>query len=89
MALTLVEKLDVSGMGNRRMVVYEITGDGETRTIQANQMKMQRIEFAYSVNVSNPNFTPIVDYEAGPTDTIAFDDEIVSGYKQLVICYGY
>jgi hypothetical protein len=89
MALTLTEKLDVSGMGNKRMVVYEITGDGETRTIQADQMKMQRIEYAYSVNVDNPNFTPIVDYEAGPKDTIAFDDEIESGSKQLVICYGF
>ena len=90
MALTLTEKLDISGMGNRRMVVYLITGDGATRTIQVNQMKMQRVEFAYTVNVDNPNFTPLTDYSStSPTDTIQFAHEIKLGSKQLVICYGH
>lgn len=89
MALTLTEKLVVPGMGAKLMVVYEVTGDGTTRTIQANQIKMQRIEFAYSVTITNENFTPITDYEAGPTDTIQFDDEISNGKKQLVIAYGW
>lgn len=89
MAFTLTEKLDVQGMGSKRMVVYLVTGDGSSLTIQADQIKMQRIEFAYSVNVDNENFTPITDYVAGPTDTIAFDDEISNGKTQLVIAYGW
>lgn len=90
MALTLTEKLVVGGMGSKLMVVYLVTGDGESTTIQANQIKMQRIEFAYSVNVDNENFTPITDYTStSPTDTIAFDDEISNGRTQLVIAYGW
>lgn len=90
MALTLTEKLVVGGMGSKLMVVYLVTGDGESTTIQANQIKMQRIEFAYSVNVDNENFTPITDYTStSPTDTIAFDDEISNGKTQLVIAYGW
>jgi hypothetical protein len=90
MALTLTEKLVVPGMGSKQMVVYLVTGDGTTRTIQANQIKMQRIEFAYSVNVDNENFTPITDYTStAPTDTIAFDDEISTGKTQLVIAFGW
>lgn len=90
MALTLTEKLDVSGMGNKRMVVYLVTGDGATRTIQGDQIRMQRIEFAFSVNVDNENFTPLTDYTTtSPTDTISFDDEITNGKTQLVIAFGF
>jgi len=86
MALTLTEKLDVSGMGNKRMVVYEVTGDGSTRDITAVSIKLQRVEYAYTVNVTNENFTPITTY-AGTT--ISFDDEITNGKKQLVIAFGW
>lgn len=86
MALTLTEKLDVSGMGNQRMVVYEVTGDGSTRDITAASIKLQRVRYAYSVNVSNENFTPITTYSG---TTISFDDEIENGKKQLVIAYGF
>lgn len=90
MAFTLTSKLDVSGMGSVRMVVYEVTGDGSSTTIAAQLLRLQRIVYAYSVNVDNENFTPLTDYSAnGPTDTIAFDDEITNGRKQLVIAYGY
>jgi len=86
MALTLTEKLDISGMGNKRMVVYLVTGDGTTRDISVSAIKLQRCNFAYSVNVDNENFTPITTYEG---QTISFDDEITSGKTQLVIAYGY
>jgi hypothetical protein len=90
MAFTLTEKLVVPGMGSKLMVVYLVTGDGVSLTITAKSIKMQRIDYAYSVNVDNPNFTPVTDYTTtSPTDTIAFDDEISDGRTQLVIAYGH
>jgi hypothetical protein len=90
MALTLLEKMDVSGMGNKRMVIYLVTGDGASRTIQAFKIKMQRIEFAFMVNVDNPNFTPLDDYSStAPTDTVRTAHEINDGATQLLIAYGH
>ena len=90
MAFTLTEKLVIPGMGAKLMTVYLVTGDGTSRTITAKELKMQRIDFAYSVNVSNDNFTPVTDYSTtSPTDTISFDDEIDNGGTQLLICYGH
>jgi hypothetical protein len=90
MAFTLTEKMVVPGMGSKKMSIYLVTGDGSSRTIGAQDIKMQRIEFAFSVNVDNENFTPITDYTStSPTDTISFDDEISTGKTQLVIAYGW
>jgi hypothetical protein len=89
MALTLTEKLVVGGMGSKLMTVYLVTGDGESKTVQANQIKMQRIEFAYSVNITNEIQQPVVDYTAGPTDTVEFEEPISNTRTQLLICYGW
>jgi hypothetical protein len=86
MALTLDEKFDMQGAGNKRMVVYEVTGDGATRDINVLDIRMQRVDYAFSVNVTNENFIPITTYSG---KTISFDDEITSGKKQLVIAIGY
>jgi hypothetical protein len=90
MALTLTEKMVIGGMGSKLMTVYLVTGDGESKTVQANQIKMQRIEFAYSVNVDNEIQQPISDYTStSPTDTVSFEEPISNTRTQLLIAYGW
>ena len=74
MALTLTELMVVPGTGNKRMVVYTVTGDGESYQINVRDLKMAKVEAAIVENVTNDNpiqvRTENYDYLAGPVDTI-------------------
>jgi hypothetical protein len=90
MALTFTQKLVINGVGNKRMSVYLVEGDGESTEVTANNLGMQRIDFGFSVNVTNENFRPLTDYSASPsTDVVAFEQAISNGKTQLVIAFGY
>ena len=74
MALTLTELMVVPGTGNKRMVIYKVTGDGESYQINVRDLKMAKIEAAMVENVTNDNPIQIrtenYDYLAGPVDII-------------------
>ena len=55
MALTISEKMVVPGVGNKRLAVYKITGDGSSYQINLTDIKMNKIEVAWIENLTNDN----------------------------------
>jgi hypothetical protein len=74
MALTLEELMVVPGTGNKRMVIYKVTGDGTSYQINVRDLKMAKVEAAMVENVTNDNPIQIrtenYDYLAGPVDIL-------------------
>lgn len=52
MALTLTEIM-VIPVDNKRMAIYKITGDGTSYQITISDLKMSKVEAAWTENVSN------------------------------------
>ena len=74
MALTLTELMVVPGTGNKRMVIYKVTGDGTSYKINVADLKMSKVEAAMVENVTNDNPIQIrtenEDYLAGPVSIL-------------------
>jgi len=99
MALTLTELMVVPGTGNKRMVIYKVMGDGTSNSVNVIDIKMSKVEVAWTVNVDaeyhKEVVTKNVDYLAAPTSTIEIgdsaiaEDAIQSGKYHLLIVIGY
>ena len=74
MALTLTELMVVPGTGNKRMVIYKVTGDGDSYQINVKDVKMSKVEAAWTENIDNDTRIQVrlenYDYLAGPVDII-------------------
>ena len=56
MALSLSKKL-ATVMGDKKVSVYEITGDGSTKALKANNLQMAYVEYSYLVNKDDSTAT--------------------------------
>jgi hypothetical protein len=78
MALTLTELMVVPGTGNKRMVIWKVTGDGAAYQITRSDLKVAKVEAAWVENVTNDNpiqiRTESYDYLGGPVDIIELGD---------------
>lgn len=74
MALTLSEVMVVPGTGNKRQVIWKVTGDGSSYQINVRDIKMSKVEAAWVENVTNDNPISIrtenYDYLSGPVNII-------------------
>lgn len=99
MALTLTELMVMPGTANKRMAVWKVTGDGTTNSVNIVDLKMSKIEAAWTVNVNAEYHKNVVtvtqDYLAGPTATIEIgdgltvEDAIQNGKDHLLFVIGY
>jgi len=60
MALTLTELMVVPGTGNKRQTVYKVTGDGTSYQINVRDVKMQRVEAAWTENLNSETDVRVV-----------------------------
>ena len=74
MALTLTELMVVPGTGNKRMSAWKVTGDGSSYQVIVKDIKMSKIEAAWTENISSETDVRVVvtnyDYVDGPVDII-------------------
>ena len=96
MALTLTELMVVPGTGNKRMVIYKVTGDATSYQINVKDLKMSKVEAAWVENVTNDNLIGIrtenYDYLGGPVDIIELGYDggaLDSGGVVLLFVIGY
>jgi hypothetical protein len=89
----------VPGTGNKRMAIWQVRGDGSTNAVNVGDIKMSKIEAAWTVNVNAEYHKKICtityDYIAGPVsiieigDGLTQDDAIQNGKDHLLIVIGY
>ncbi len=96
MALTLTELMVVPGTGNKRMVIWKVTGDGAAYQIARADLKIAKVEAAWVENVTNDNpiqvRTETYDYLGGPVDTIELGDlggPLDNGGEVILFVIGY
>ena len=98
MALTLTELMVVPGTGNKRMVIFKVTGDGTSYQVNVRDLKMSKIEAAWTENINNDYKVDIkvvnYDYVDGPVDIIEIGDGagsevILNGKEHLLVVIGY
>jgi hypothetical protein len=96
MALTLTELMVVPGTGNKRMVIYKVAGDGASYQINVRDLKMAKVEAAWTENVSDLYKLQVrvenYDYLAGPVDIIELGEEggaLANGKYHILFVIGY
>jgi hypothetical protein len=97
MALTLTEVTVMPGTGNKRMAIWKVSGDGTSYQINVADLKMSKVEAAWTENIS-ALYKLIVqvenyDYVDGPVSIIELGDEggnvLENGKEHLLFVVGY
>jgi hypothetical protein len=96
MALTLTELMVVPGTGNKRLSVWKVTGDGTSYQINVVDLKMSKVEAAWTENVDDLYRVQVrvenYDYVDGPVDIIELGGEgtaLANGKEHLLFIIGY
>lgn len=85
MALTYTEVL-VTVVGDQKMSIYCITGDGSITDIDVTKMKLQYANAAIHINVDDTNSGQLTTYAGS---TLVFGTAIASTKKRLIVAFGY
>jgi hypothetical protein len=96
MALTLKELMVVPGTGNKRMVIWKVTGDGSSYQINVRDIKMSKVEAAWTENLTDAYKVQVrvenYDYVDGPVDVIELGYEgsaLADGKDHILFVIGY
>lgn len=99
MALTLTELMVVPGTGKKRMAIYKVTGDGTSTTISVSDLKMSKVEVAWTENINAEYHKKVCvstyDYVDGYVETIEIGEGLIEGdalqsdKEHLLIVIGY
>jgi hypothetical protein len=97
MALTLTELFVTPGDDHKRQATWMITGDGSSYQINVADLKMSKVEAAWTENVNNDTELKIridnYDYLSGPVTILELGDEgadaLLNGKKHLLFVIGY
>jgi hypothetical protein len=99
MALTLTELMVVPGTGNKLMSAWKITGDGSSYQVTVKDLKMSKIEAAWTENINSEKDVRVVvsnyDYVDGPVDIIELGGDgtlelpITNGAEIVLFVIGY
>lgn len=97
MALTLTEITVMPGTANKRMAIWKVAGDGSSYQITVSDLKMSKVEAAWTENIDAP-YKLIVqienyDYVDGPVSILELGDEggnvLENGKEHLLFVVGY
>jgi len=86
MALTFVERAFIPLAEGNTLVAFEITGDGTATTVTAVQIKLNRVKFAFIINIDEA--TPSVLSTNNGT-TLTYGAAFESTKKVLLVAIGF
>jgi hypothetical protein len=97
MALTLSEIAVMPATGGKRMAIWLVTGDGASYQIAVADLKMSKVEAAWTANVDAMYrlslYTENYDYTAGPVAYLELGDDggnvLENAKKHLLFVVGY
>jgi len=86
MALTFTKIMAVPGMGDKKMSVYKIKGDGSTTEIPATKIGLNRVNASLLYNIDDTGGGVLSTYSG---TTLDMDTAIDSGKYQIIFAWGY
>jgi len=96
MALTLTELMVVPGTGDKRMSIWKVTGDGSSYQVNVADLKMSKVQAAWTENLNASYKIPIYignyDYVDGMVSIIELGDGgnvLENGKEHLLVVIGY
>ena len=90
MALSFTELLVMPGLGDKKLAVYEVTGDGETVDISVEtNLKLTRVTMAWTANVDNSVLRELATYSGTSNLSFHTAQPLDNGRKHLLFAIGW